>query len=161
MKHFTLERIAHSGYEVKDLKKLELPENRDLNWIYIILDEIDDTNFVLFLKWLVCKDEKHVGSNSLFFEKVDGNIRVVSDFDSDKKDEELSYQPFIMTKKSFEDMIENWNEKVLYKRPSRVRIYWDGGKVSIKPQKGLYAYLINLFYRLHFWRKIRQLSKKG
>ena len=153
-------KLFEDIYVLKKFNSDEPILNHPLGIAYLVL-ACDSMYFPTLLEWLDETNEKTLGSNTLFFEKINSTVRVVDSEDSGEEDKNLSYKPFIMTKESFKNMIEQWVKKVENRRPPRAIIYWDDGKVRIETQDNWCAYVRNFFFNLwHRW-KMRQLNKKN
>ena len=144
--------LFQNDYKSKNFYPHEPILNEPLGMIYLILVS-DGIDFSFLMKWLAEPDRKVQGTDTLFFKKINGTIKVEYSADEDSP-------PFIMSKEHFKDMIEQWVKKVENRRPPRVIIYWDDGKVRIETQDNWWAYVRNFFFNLwHRW-KMKRFNKK-
>ena len=142
MKYIELEHLLHNHYELRTY--MYSLDDHPLGSVYSIVQ--DNIYIPDLLDWLY-EDATSLETNSLFYQKIDGNIRVIDNLDAWKTDQEITYPPFIMTKENFEDMIKRWIE-ILSQRPLCIIIYWNDGKVRMEVKNGWGAYIKNFLYRL-------------
>ena len=115
-------------YELKEAIK-----ECDLELIVTIL-KYDCPCFEIFLEWLENKEQKNLYNNLCEYKKQGENI-IVSYLDYSGKDEDIDECSLTMKRIVFEDMIKQWIEKVVTKRPTNIKIIVKKDSVKIETEK--------------------------
>ena len=105
----------------------------DVDLIIAILLE-DCPCFEIFLEWLENKEQKNLYNNLCEYKKQGENI-IVSYLDYSGKDEDIDECSLTMKRIVFEDMIKQWIEKVVTKRPTNIKIIVKKDSVKIETEK--------------------------